>query len=94
MADERATTSAKSELWCVEKSPQAPLGAADSRSSRRLSCNPLNQWSVLDYLSITYFYDAAGCLNEQALAEGKHRCQTRCALLCLSVPLASPPLTR
>ena len=68
-------------------SPQPPLVGADSRSSRRLSCNPLNQWSVLDYLSITHFYDAAGCLNEKALAEGKHRCETRCVpLLCVRVP--------
>jgi MED6 mediator sub complex component len=44
----------------------------------RLSCNPLNRWSVLEYLAITHFYEPAGCVNEKAVAEGKHLSDTGC----------------
>jgi hypothetical protein len=49
-----------------------------SPPTSRLSCNPLNRWSVLEYLAITHFYEPAGCVNEKAVAEGKHLSVTGC----------------
>jgi hypothetical protein len=34
---------------------------------------------VVDYFAITPFYEKEGCLNEAALAAGRHRSDTQCA---------------
>ena len=83
MADAAATTCAKSELWCALRAP-CVFFALSGCVALRLATNPLNRWSVLDYFAITHFYQPEGCLNEVALAEGKHRSETRrVVLLCL-----------
>jgi len=69
--EEVDTTCAKSELWRVARR------AARTLTLRRLQTNPLNRWTVLDYFALTHFYDASeACLNERALAAGRHRSET------------------
>jgi hypothetical protein len=79
--DAAATTCAKSELWCARaRAPRPPAAAATSRACTlrpRLATNPLNRYTAIDYFAITHFYERDNCLNEQALAQGLHRSDTR-----------------
>ena len=53
--------------------------AAPPRRRARLATNPLNRYTVIDYFSITPFYEREGCVNEAAVAAGRHRSDTQCA---------------
>ena len=52
------------------------LAQTVAKSEAWLASNPLNRWTVLDYFALTHFYEPTGCLNELALAAGRHRSET------------------
>ena len=62
---------------CVMDDPER-LAQTCAKSELWLATNPLNRATVLDYLAITHFYDPA-CVNEAAVAAGRHRSETQCA---------------